>query len=68
MNIFVECRDCKKVYAITSTVEQLKEYQAGHKKVQDIYPELSPGDRELLISKTCNDCWNKMFGGFDDED
>jgi hypothetical protein len=35
--------------------------------MQDIFPDLPIGDRELLISGTCNTCWQKMFGNDEDE-
>lgn len=31
--------------------------------VQDAFPYLSAGEREMLISGCCSTCWNKMFGG-----
>lgn len=36
--------------------------------IQDIFPYLSPDERELLISGTCNKCWNEIFSSPDDED
>lgn len=35
--------------------------------VQDIFPYLSPADREMLVSGVCETCWNEIFGGEDDE-
>ena len=29
--------------------------------IQDEFPELDPNERELLISQTCGNCWNKIF-------
>ena len=29
--------------------------------VQDIFPYLTPAERELLISHTCEACWNSLF-------
>ena len=28
---------------------------------QDCFPYLTAGQRELMISNTCDDCWNKFF-------
>lgn len=29
--------------------------------VQDAFPELTVGERELLISGTCDACWERFF-------
>jgi hypothetical protein len=29
--------------------------------VQDAFPDLSAGDREMLLTGTHDDCWNRMF-------
>ena len=36
--------------------------------VQDAFPYLSAGEREMLVSGICPDCWDKMFGQEEDED
>jgi len=36
--------------------------------VQEIFPDFSIGDRELLISGTCNTCWQELFGSDEDEE
>lgn len=36
--------------------------------VQDAFPYLSAGEREMLVSGICPDCWDKMFGQMEDED
>lgn len=35
---------------------------------QDCFPYLSAEDREMLISGICPECWDRMFGGDEDED
>lgn len=32
------------------------------------FPYLSANEREMLISGICPTCWEKMFGGMEDED
>lgn len=29
--------------------------------IEDAFPHLTASERELLISQTCDDCWNRMF-------
>lgn len=36
--------------------------------VQEAFPYLSADEREMLISGICPKCWEKMFGGEDEED
>lgn len=40
----------------------MKEWQAGGGYIQDLMPTLTAGERELLISGTCDSCWKEMFG------
>lgn len=40
----------------------------GEGLIQDIFPELTDGDRELLISATCDECWEKLFPGGEGDD
>lgn len=62
----VRCRMCKEFTDLEVTEEQIKNYQSGQRFVEDIFPELSPSDRELLISHTCSPCFEKLFEGEED--
>ena len=42
------------------TAEEIATWKAGE-LIQNALPELSDEERELLISKTCDSCWNKLF-------
>ena len=64
-HLAVDCRLCGEVSHLPCTIEQLQELEmprSQRRYVQDIFPDLSVGDRELLISGTCNTCWQKLFG------
>ena len=64
----VRCRMCGNTKAIYVTEESWEEYNSPNRRlVQEIFSYLSAEDRELLISNTCNECWNKMFS-FEEED
>jgi hypothetical protein len=60
MIIQTACIECGDKHAISCTTEQYKRYVYGD-YVQDIFPELDAGTRELLISGICNDCWDNIF-------
>lgn len=62
------CRMCCKVHTLLVSREDLDIYNSPNRPhVQDIFPYLTPAERELLISGVCPECWEKMFGGEDDE-
>ena len=65
----VRCNLCNKVYAVYVTEESYKEFNSPNRRhIQDIFPYLDAGDRELLISQTCNACWDKMFPPEEEEE
>lgn len=56
-----KCPHCNKITVLEMTDEQYDEYCLGRKYIQDIFPDWSPGKREMLITGICPDCWNKIF-------
>ena len=62
--ISIKCRCCEERYTLEVKEDDAIEFMfsTSRRYVQDIFPYLSPGDRELLISNTCNKCFHKMFG------
>ena len=55
------CPFCGKVSEISIDFDKFMEWKEG-KKVQDAFPELSPSERELLITGMCSECQKKVFG------
>lgn len=65
----VRCVHCHKEYDILVNREDWDLYCSPNRPhVQAIFPYLSPADREMLISGMCAECWDKLFGDFDEED
>lgn len=64
--INVKCSFCGTSFTFNVTEEQYQMYTNGSNLIQRIFPEIKPEMRELLISGTCPDCWNKMFSDFED--
>lgn len=62
----VQCRWCHEKFEIPTTPEQMERWEKGE-LIQRVFPELTPDQRELLISQTCGDCWDATFAG-DEED
>lgn len=61
IELSVECVHCNEMYSIYVNPDDLDEWMEGHKLIQDAFPYLSAGERELLISQTCDNCWDRLF-------
>ena len=62
MIIEAECRMCGKQFHLKAEKEDIQKWMNGM-NIQDALPYMPAEERELLISGTCPECWNKMFGG-----
>lgn len=62
----LSCSHCGATHSLLVNSEDIIKYQAGS-FVQDAFPYLSAGERELIISRTCDSCWNNMFGQSEEE-
>lgn len=60
-----ECRMCGKTHSFRMVQKDLEDYQSGKIYAQDI-KYLSADERELLISRICGECYERIFA--DDED
>ena len=60
MSYTAECRCCGNAQRIDANVSDFIAWQGGS-LIQDAMPYLSAGQRELLISKTCEPCFDTMF-------
>lgn len=56
----VQCGICRQMFAITVTTDDYEEWKAGA-FVQRAFPYLTAAQRELLISKTCGPCFDRLF-------
>lgn len=55
------CSHCGQINRIAMTHEQYIKYTECSELVQNIFPELSPQKREILITGICPQCWEKIF-------
>ena len=62
LRVSCKCPLCKKVNEVELDESAWWHWQMGM-HIQNAAPELSAEEREMLISGTCPNCWNKMFGG-----
>lgn len=64
----VTCMHCKREFVLKVRFEDYLIYTTPNRPyVQDIFPYLNPTERELIISATCADCWDKMFNALLEE-
>lgn len=54
------CLMCNRTYEIEMDVDAYKKWIAGS-NIQDVAPELSIDERELLISGVCGNCFDELF-------
>lgn len=58
----ITCRVCGQEQVLVVDADAFTEYASGSgRHVQDLFPDLTPPQREMFISGTCGDCWNKIF-------
>lgn len=60
MIIEVECRMCGKQFLLLAKTEDVQKWMDGM-LIQDAFPYMPAEERELLISRTCPVCWDKMW-------
>lgn len=63
----VTCRFCQRNFAIPVTADQIDRWCAGE-MIQRVMPTLSASERELLMTQTCGECFDKMFADDDTEE
>ena len=60
------CDHCGIDYDLYVCLEDVAEYVAG-KWIQDAMPYLTDGERELILSGTCDSCFELIFESFEEE-
>lgn len=54
------CQICNHYEVLSLDRQAVANWQAGE-LIQNVFPDMSIGDRELLISGTHPACWDKLF-------
>ena len=63
----ITCWRCKTTHVIDVPDDGHAEWGQGM-PIQDALPELSAGEREMLLSGTCDPCFDEMFPVTEEED
>ena len=66
--ISTTCPYCHKKHIVNVEEHDYYDWTYKRKLMQECFPYLSSVERELLISGTCKECWNKMFKSFEEDD
>ena len=71
LGLELECKYCDYQEIITVPEADYISWHNGE-YIQDAFPYLTAGQRELMLSNTCDTCWNKFFPmyvrNFEEED
>lgn len=62
MTIETMCPFCGEINTVEMDINAYADWQFNGKNIQDAAPEMSPTDREMLISGICPKCQVKIFG------
>lgn len=67
LELHIKCDICGEIIVVKVRPEDYDRYLSPDRPhIQDIFPYLTPAERELFISHTCESCWNKMFSFLED--
>lgn len=61
----VGCNICGTTKTFLLNPEDIRRWKSGT-LIQKVWPKMPVGDRELLISNTCDPCFKKMFSEEDE--
>lgn len=69
IEVTVQCVICGTPHIIQiANVEGYNGWLHNAGNIQDLLPELSANDRELLISGIYKDCFDRMFAGYEEDE
>ena len=57
----IECHICNRWYNILVNTDDLLDWTSGSLPIQHALDYLSASEREMFLSQTCGDCFDKMF-------
>lgn len=62
------CRKCKGRFSFMAWADDWDAWKRGELLIQDAFWYISEGERELLLSRICGKCWDKMFSNLDNDE
>lgn len=64
----IKCNICNAEYYIRVKKKDYELYKNSDMHIQDIFPYLTPDERELIISHVCGECFDELFNDIEDEE
>ena len=61
IRVVIECSKCKELQRIDVFKEDYEKFKNSSELIQNIFPYLSPGEREMFKTQICDSCFKKMF-------
>jgi hypothetical protein len=62
MKLQIMCRRCKKTIEIEIDRIKYEVWKRGNGPyIQELFPELTPDERELMVSNTCGPCFDELY-------
>ena len=58
-----KCPICGKINKLEVDDTAFMAYKAGVGKIQHLFPDLKPEERELIQTGICNTCWERHVSG-----
>ena len=60
-HISVRCPLCNNCYEVPVDIEDFMNWDSDTVFVQDAFPQLTPAQREQLVTGICPTCWDTLF-------
>lgn len=61
IDIDIKCPVCGSFTTVHISPRKLHLCRSGSVRIQDLFPELAPNEREVIQRGICNRCWNDRF-------
>ena len=61
LKVEITCIRCKRAHTIVVPKKGYMKWLDSNARIQDVMPELSADDRELLVSNICGPCFDQLF-------
>jgi len=59
--LIIKCVKCGTIHALGVKTYDWVEYKNGDVLIQNAFPYLNAGERELILTGICDNCFNQMF-------
>ena len=61
MIVQIRCKKCLEIKEVKVQEADYEKFMRGEGLIQNIFPYLSPGERELFQTQICDTCFKAMF-------